>query len=126
MHTITDSKVHQFLRIAGNIRAKQAPIKTTPKRIIAQWVVLGVLTLLLAPFMEYLHPFLAAYGLGWVLFLAMAGVGALGIFLVVVTLVNNRSNQAYEANLNEIWTLLKFNTIMKIMPEAKLALKKNS
>ncbi len=71
----TDSKVHQFLCIADNIHAKQAPIKTTPKHVITQWVVLGVLTFLLAPLP------LSLLGLGWVLFLAMAG-GLLGMTLV--------------------------------------------
>ena len=86
-----------------------------------------VFTLLLAPLVEYcLHGFLAGYGLGWVLFVGMAGVGALGVFLTVVTIVNGRTGQAYEANLNEIRTLLMFNTLLKIMPETKLALKKNS
>ncbi len=58
----------------------------------------------------FLHPFLAAHGLGWVLFLAMAAMGALVVFRVVVTLVNAKTNLALEANLSEIHTLLKFNT----------------
>ena len=123
----TDTKVRHFLRIADNIRAKQALIKTTPKRVIAQWILVGVITVLLAPLVEYcLHGFLAAYGLGWLLFVGMAVVGALGVFLAVVTVVNGQSAQAYEANLNEIRTLLMFNTLMKIMPKTKIAVEENS
>ena len=108
-----DSTVCHFLHLADNIRAKQAPVRTTPKCIITWWILVGVITVLLAPFVEYcLHGFLAAYGLGWVLFMGMAGVGALGILLVVMTVADARTNLALEANLTEIQTLLKFSIVL--------------
>lgn len=119
--------MRHFLQIADNIRAKQAPIKSTPQRVIAQWVVMGVATVLLAPLLDYcLHDILAAYGLSWILLVVMAGLGAFGVFWTVVTVMNGQTSQVYEANLNEIRTLLMFNTLLKIMPETKLSVKKNS
>ena len=119
--------MHCFLQIADNIRAKQSSVKSTPKRIISLWVIIFAFLLLLSPIIDYsLHQFFSPYGLGWLLFAGMAGLGGLGGFVVVVTLANARTYHALEANLSDIRTLLKFNTIIKIMPETKDGTKKKS
>ena len=122
-----DSKVRHFLQIADNIRAKQAPFKTYAEHVIFKWILMGIAIFLLAPFVDYfLYGYLAPYGLGWLLLAAMAGIGGLGGLMVVVTLVNGRTGLAYEANLTEIQTLLKFITINRIMPETRSPAKNKS
>ena len=99
-----------MLQMAGNISTKQCLYKTTPFSVIGQWVVIAIAMLVISLLANSLiYPVLAPWGLGWVVFLGVAGAGGLGIVRVVTTLINSRTSQALEANLNEIKTFLNFN-----------------
>ena len=109
------TKVHHFLQLASNIRAKQALVKTTPYKVVTQWVQLGMAVVLLTLVTSYLlhfHPS-GYWGLAFVLLGGMAGAGALAIFLVVRSVHNGKTYLCLEANLTEIKTLLTFHTVAR-------------
>lgn len=70
---------------------------------------------------HYLYPALAVCGLGWLGMLTMATMGGLGVYRVIVTVVNAKTKLALEANLNEIRTLLKFSTVARAVPGSSIS-----
>lgn len=80
-----------------------------------QWVLIGLFTFLLGLFLNYFVHLLVPFSMQWVLLEAMAVVGGLGGFLVASTVANAKACLSLEANLSEIRTLLKFNTVAKAM-----------
>lgn len=121
-----------FLKIAESISAKQAFVKTTAIRVITQWVLLGLATFLWTLLANYLlYPLLACHGLGLLVMMGVAGAGAGAVFLVILMMSNAMTSLSLEANLSEIRTLLKFNTVARAMatygsPNTSFVTKKRS
>lgn len=105
---VTDAVLRVMLQMAGDLRSKQSFYKITPLVAISQWVGVVISILLLSFLMHaYIHNLLASHGVGCISFMIMGTFGAIGMTLVVHTIVTRGNYLALEANLAELKTVLR-------------------